>query len=133
MLTVLYQILVVSTFYSSKLIIVQYLIVGVSLYVIAQFDPTPFYTDLFAWVFGVVAATLCITYIFKGLFFITYVFMFKMEESRANLIELYNHLPDALFVLKTSKIMRDSPLMHDKEVSSGDVGATHFELLYCNQ
>ena len=47
--------------------------------------------------------------------YIAYVFMFKAEESRQSLIDLYNHLPDAVIVMKMSPIIRGLEIYKDEE------------------
>lgn len=48
-----------------------------------------------------------------------FVYMFRAEESRKNLVDLYNNLPDGVIVLK--------PL------DTGDVDGAQYDLLFCNQ
>ena len=67
---------------------------------------------------------------------ITYVYMLKAEESRQSQVNLYNNLPDGIMVIKINKTPKDN-YKTSEEVSAhivtGDVGATHYDLLYCNQ
>jgi hypothetical protein len=65
--------------------------------------------------------------------------MFKAEESRQNLIELNNHMPDAVIIMQTSpgirnvEIYKESTNEGSYPTESLHVGNNVYELLYTNE
>jgi hypothetical protein len=64
--------------------------------------------------------------------------MTKETESKKALINLYNTLPDGVIVLNMLNIPMETEIYREyKEepqgIVTGDVGAKHYELLYCNR
>jgi len=58
-----------------------------------------------------------------------------LERSQQNLQSLLDSVPDSVFLLKKTK----EPTPHkqssyaEEHISTGEVGAEHYELLYCNK
>ena len=74
---------------------------------------------------------LAVIYSVRGLMAIAFVYMYKTVEARQTIVDLYNNLPDGVIVLKPTNKPKETN--YAPEIIAGDVGAVHYEMLYCNE
>ena len=67
---------------------------------------------------------------------VAFTYMFKSKESRKSLLDIFNTLPDGVMVLTMSNVpknVQNYGLDQESNINFGDVGANHYDMLYCNK